>query len=80
MSAAYWVRVSDELLAGLDPSYLPDGLRLADPGIRLRGVPGVSEVLFEDDNAPAELNGQRVELSFRRGGDQTVIAGRRVLE
>ena len=80
MSAAYWVRVSDELLAGLDPSYLPDGLRLADLGIRLRSEPGSSEVLFEDDNAPPELDGKRVELILRREGSQTVIAERRVLE
>ena len=83
MSAAYWVPVSDELLRDMDPSLLPDGLRLADLGVTTRGVPGGgTEALFEDDNAPPELGGKRVELILgRRGreGAKAVIIERKGL-
>lgn len=82
MSAKYWVPVSDELLRDMDPSLLPEGLRLEGPVATTRIRDGKTEALFEDDNAPPELDGKRVELILaRRGreGAKAVIAERRVL-
>lgn len=81
MTARYWVPVSDELyVAGIS---WPDGLRLAqlpepDPH---RAEPWIW-CLIEDDNAPPELDGKRVELILgRRGreGAKAVIIERRVI-
>lgn len=82
MSAKYWVRVAEELLRDMDPSLLPDGLRLADTGVTTRTWAGHLEVLFEDDNAPSGLEGKQVELILgRRGreGAKAVIIERRAL-
>ena len=82
MTARYWVPVAPELLTGLDSSLLPDGLRLADLGVTTRTYPGGLEALFEDDNAPEDLDGRRVELTLGRQGREgakAVIIERRVL-
>lgn len=64
MSARYHVLASDELMAAGDLQW-PEGLRPveqepADPG----RYPGMHWWLLEDDGAPAELDGKRVELAF----------------
>ena len=88
MSATYWVLVSDELLETMDPSLLPDGLRLNEPVSPEPADPGnwYSETShwhrFTDDGAPEELDGKRVELILgRRGreGAKAVIIERRVV-
>jgi hypothetical protein len=78
VSARYWVLVSDELMnAGLD---LPDGLRVIEPGPYEPPAFGQHPVsrwrLFEDDGAPATLEGKRVELTFVRSGDGVMIGSR----
>lgn len=82
MSAQYWVLASDELITSMDPSLLPDGLRLTDPvSVQVTAGHG-SWYRFEDDNAPPELEGERVELILgRRGreGAKAVIIERRVI-
>lgn len=67
MSTRYHVLASDELMAG--ELQWPDGLRPVeqeptDPGSH----PGMHWWLFEDDDAPAELDGKRVELTFEAIG------------
>jgi hypothetical protein len=85
MTASYWVLVADELLDSMDPSLLPDGLRLAEPPAEAGDALGVYPAhwhRFEDDNAPAELDGKRVELVLGRQGREgakSVIIERRVL-
>ena len=82
MSATYWVPTSEELLRDMDPSLLPDGLRLAGLGVTTRVLGGQVEALFEDDDAPDDLDGKRVELILgRRGreGAKAVIIERRVV-
>ena len=84
MTAQYWVLASDELMTSMDPSLLPDGLRISPvPAERSPSdPPGMRWYLAEDDSAPAELNGCKVELILaRRGreGAKSVIAERRVL-
>ena len=74
MSARYWVLVSDELMA-TDPPW-PEGLR---PVKRMAESDQPSDMhwwLFEDDTAPATLEGKRVELTFTRSGDTVMIASR----
>jgi hypothetical protein len=75
MSARYWVLASDELMAS-EPQW-PDGLRPIEPATALPPDPGMQWWLFEDDGAPATLDGKRVELTFTRSGDKTMIGGRR---
>jgi hypothetical protein len=63
VSVRYHVLVSDDLMAS-KPSW-PTGLRPVeqeptDPGTH----PGMHWWLFEDDDAPLELEGKNVELSF----------------
>lgn len=88
MSATYWVLVADELLETMDPSLLPEGLRLAMP---LSPLPDYSYIgeppdshwqRFTDDGAPEELDGKRVELTLGRQGRmpaKAVIIERRVV-
>jgi hypothetical protein len=75
MSARYWVLVTHELMDS-DPRW-PDGLR---PVRQAENGPGPSADaawwLFEDDGAPATLEGKRVELTFTRSGDKAMIGSR----
>lgn len=72
MSARYWVLASDELMDS-NPQW-PDGLRVAEPGPYKE--PGMRWWLFEDDGAPATLQGKAVELTFVRSGDKAMIGSR----
>jgi hypothetical protein len=78
VSARYWVLVSDELM-NAGPEW-PDGLRVIEPGPWEQPWPGVHPVsrwwLFEDDGAPATLEGKQVELTFVRSGDGIMIGSR----
>ena len=77
MSARYWVLVSDQLMAS-DPQW-PQGLRIVKHGGLAAGVVPQEDMhwhLFEDDSAPATLEGKRVELTFTRSGDTVMIASR----
>jgi hypothetical protein len=89
VSAAYWVLIADELMtAGM---VLPPGLRLAGPPVLPTGpvlpvqpqpvvqLPGAHWHLFEDDGAPPELNGRRIELILRLEAGHPVLAERRVV-
>lgn len=80
MTVRYWVLVSNDLLYGDLDMMLPAGLRLVTPPVPpAEAVPGpygsagpepfqgTHWQLFEDDTAPPELAGCRVELTFRRG-------------
>ncbi|HTX49211.1 MAG TPA: hypothetical protein VME40_07460 [Caulobacteraceae bacterium] len=75
MSARYWVLVAHEVMAS-NPQW-PGGLR---PVKQAEDGPGPSPDcawwLFEDDGAPATLDGKRVELTFTRSGDKVMIASR----
>jgi hypothetical protein len=77
------VLASDELITAMDPSLLPDGLRLAIPAAIQHDPRGpASWYRFEDDSAPAELDGKRVELILGRQGREgakSVIIERRVI-
>ena len=81
--ARYWVLVSHELMRSDDLQW-PHGLR---PVKQAEDGPGPSADcawwLFEDDSAPAELEGRRVELefgaSYDEGGKTPVITDRRVM-
>ena len=62
MSARYHVLADDDLMA-MPGLQWPEGLRPVEqegPG----RYPGMHWWLLEDDGAPAELNGKRVELGF----------------
>jgi hypothetical protein len=78
VSAVYWVLIPDELAdAGLT---WPDGMRITGPPQPDRPwYPGAQWYLVEDDHAPAELDGRRVELTFRIEDRIPVVAGRDVL-
>jgi len=86
MTARYWVLASDELIETMDPSLLPDGIRLT--GIRADWDPAAHLLershwyLVTDDEAPNDLDGRQVELVLgRRGreGARSVIIERRVV-
>jgi len=88
MSATYWVLTSDELITSMDPSLLPDGLRLDEAVIPEPARLGEWYSArshwrrFTDDGAPPGLEGKRVELVLgRRGreGAKAVIIERRVI-
>jgi hypothetical protein len=79
VSARYWVAVSDELMAS-DPQW-PDGLRVVEPNeyddyMDQRPPRGTEWWLFEDDGAPASLEGKQVELTFVRSGGGVMIGSR----
>lgn len=78
MNAQYWVLISDELMdAGLT---WPDGMRVTGPPVPdQHWNPHMHWYQVTDDNAPPELQGRRVELSFRLEGRVPVVAGREVL-
>lgn len=64
MSARYYVLVSQELLDN-DPPWESTGLHLIEQGALTE--PGFRWCLFDDDNAPEDLNGKKVELVLVRG-------------
>lgn len=72
----YWVLASDELMDS-DPPW-PEGLRPIEPA-NLPPEPSgdMRWWLFEDDGAPATLEGKQVELTFVRSGDGVMIGSRR---
>jgi hypothetical protein len=79
VAARYWVLVSDELMASL-PLWL-DGFRPVKEGNV--ETPGMTWHLFEDDDAPEELEGKRVEVTISRStgslGSPPKITGRQVV-
>jgi hypothetical protein len=79
VSARYWVLVSDELMGSL-PLGL-DGFRPVQEG-DADGF-GAHWHLFEDDSAPEELEGKRVEVVISRDtgslGSRPKITERRVV-
>jgi hypothetical protein len=63
MSARYYVLVSQELLdADPAPAWEDAGLHLIEQGALTQ--PGVRACRFLDDNAPEELEGKTVDVSF----------------
>ena len=62
MSVRYWVLVSDELMVSL-PLWL-DGFRPVKEGNV--ESPGMTWHLFEDDGAPEDLDGKKVEVIISR--------------
>lgn len=77
MVARYYVQVSTELLDAPDARWQEAGLRLIEVGGLIE--PDWRWCLFEDDNAPENLNGLKIELTFGRIGMRPVITGRRVI-
>jgi hypothetical protein len=78
MAVRYYVQVADELMERQIP--WPEGLRPVER--EESTVPGSHWHLFEDDGAPEELEGRRVELTLARRGRETgmiVIVNRKVL-
>ncbi len=74
----YWVLVAQELLDDPATPWGEAGLLLVEHGGW--DSPCVRWCLFEDDEAPAELDGKRVELTFERAADgKTRITERRVI-
>lgn len=76
MSARYWVLCDDELMDS-GPQW-PDGLRPVEPAYRLAPPPspGMRWWLFEDDGAPATLEGKCAGLMFVRSGNGVMIGSR----
>lgn len=75
MAARYYVLVSRELVSAGDPvSWEEAGLHLMAWGDV--SDPGPSWCLFEDDNAPPELNGKKVELTMTRAEDEIQVSRR----
>jgi hypothetical protein len=60
----YWVLISDEVMATPDIQW-PAGLQPVERGASEH--PGMRWWLFEDDDAPPELDGKKVELAISRG-------------
>jgi hypothetical protein len=80
VSARYTALVPEELIAAWDTSLLPAGLRVAEIAGVLPAYLPYRIVTFEDDGAPEELEGKRVDLLFRvRPDGRVVIAGRDVV-
>lgn len=86
MAARYYVLVAQELLDAEPPARWEDaGLHLIEQGGFTE--PGSRWCLFEDDNAPEELNGKKVMLTLTRGRvreddpftDSTWVSERRVI-
>ena len=78
MAVRYHLLMSDEMTERQIP--WPEGLRPVERGDS--AFPGAHWWLFEDDNAPEELDGRRVELTLARRGRETgiiVIVKREVL-
>lgn len=87
MSATYWVLISDELVAS--PGFrFPAGLRFTGPEwLQALGMypadperfPGMTWRKVEDDDAPEDLEGRRVELICRLEDGEPVVSERKVL-
>jgi hypothetical protein len=77
----YWVQVADDLMGDSAPDGWPPSLRPVRPDDSAPPPDAYSRWwLFEDTDAPAELDGKKVELTFIRvdhGLPQ--ITGRRVI-
>jgi len=77
MSAMYWVLVSDELMEKKPP--WPPGLRPVQAYDRHPGNPAMRWWLFEDDDAPPELDGKDIDLVFRDEDGKPVLDSRTVI-
>lgn len=76
----YRVPVADPLLMARDCWAPVAGFRLISVDGPWPGHPGVTICTFEDDGAPAELEGAFVEPVFRQAGDGTVtVTGRQAV-
>lgn len=65
MAARYYILVSQELLDAVPvPRWEDAGLHLIEVGGFTE--PGMRWCLFEDDDAPEELNGKKVEITLTR--------------
>ena len=75
----YRVPVADPLLTGRS-AWLPvEGFRLVSVDGPWLAHPGVTICTFEDDNAPAGLEGQFVEPVFHRDGETVTIVERNLV-
>jgi hypothetical protein len=73
MAARYYVLVSRELLNTEDPVFWEEaGLHLLAWGDV--NDPGPSWCLFDDDNAPSELTGKKVELTITQTADGVQVS------
>ena len=70
MAARYYVRVADGLTETRQVPW-PEGLRPVRQAGGKSTPPGWHWHLFEDDGAPEELDGKRVELTLARRGRET---------
>lgn len=75
MSVSYWVLCSDELMDAA--VQWPEGLRPVRAAADVPPSGGGRWWLFEDDGAPATLDGRQVELTFARAGNGVQIATRK---
>lgn len=72
----YRVPVSDQILAERDFWRQVQGFRLVSADGPWPGHPGVTICTFDDDGAPAELEGELVEPVIRMRGGTISITGR----
>ena len=70
MGVRYHLLMSDEMMETRQIPW-PEGLRPVERGDS--AFPGAHWHLFEDDGAPEELDGRRVELTLARRGRETGI-------
>ena len=75
----YRVPVSVELLTERDSWNPAEGFRLISVDAKWAGHPGVAICTFEDDNAPAELEGKLVEPVLHRDGATVTVIERNVV-
>jgi hypothetical protein len=75
----YRVPVADPLLTQGDSWESVEGFRLVSADGPWLAHPNVTICTFEDDYAPAALEGQLVEPVFRRDGEIVTIIERRVV-
>ena len=79
MAATYLCLIADELLHGPERIEWPRCLHLGRSTLSERH-PGVWLVEVTDDDAPAELNSEHVELTLTRRPDGTAeVSGREVV-
>ena len=76
MAATYLCLIADELLHGPERIEWPLCLHLGRTTLSERH-PGAWLVEVTDDDAPEELNGQHVDLTFTRHADQSVTVAAR---
>jgi hypothetical protein len=75
----YRIPVADPLLAERDFWKSGEGFRLISVDGPWLSHPDVTICTFEDDYAPAELEGQLVEPTFRQDGETVTIIERSVV-